>query len=259
MIEKITTAIPQLSGKRYKRRIYIYVPDSFQEDDTLRYPVLYMFDGHNVFFDEDATYGKSWGMKDYLDYTQAQVMVVGVECNHRPPHKRLDEYAPFSFADSKFGKVTGKGKVTMDWMTGSLKEFIDENYPSLPDRDNTFLCGSSMGGLMTVYGVIAYNYIFSRGAALSPSLWTAPEKISQMIRKSELDENTVLYMDYGENEFRNHPQMKQTFLSINQVLLEKDVLMTTRIVPGGEHCEACWEKQLPIVMNTLLYDGNIEQ
>ena len=30
---------------------------------------MYMFDGHNVFFDEDATFGKSWGMNDYMERT----------------------------------------------------------------------------------------------------------------------------------------------------------------------------------------------
>lgn len=43
-----------------------------------------MFDGHNVFFDSDATYGKSWGMKDYLERTDTPLIVAAVECNHNP-------------------------------------------------------------------------------------------------------------------------------------------------------------------------------
>ena len=46
------------------RLLHIYLPDDIQENET--FPVLYMFDGHNLFFDEDATYGKCWGLKDYL-------------------------------------------------------------------------------------------------------------------------------------------------------------------------------------------------
>ena len=38
----------------------------YDDDPDKRYPVLYMFDGHNVFFDSDATYGKSWGMKEFM-------------------------------------------------------------------------------------------------------------------------------------------------------------------------------------------------
>ena len=48
------------------RRLHIYLPAGYDESDE-RYPVMYFFDGHNLFYDEDATYGKSWGMKSYLD------------------------------------------------------------------------------------------------------------------------------------------------------------------------------------------------
>ena len=71
MIDSWNITIPELTGDE-PRRAYIYLPDSWEMDPDLRYPVLYMFDGHNVFFDEDATYGKSWGMGEYLDATQTQ-------------------------------------------------------------------------------------------------------------------------------------------------------------------------------------------
>ena len=69
MIEVFPVTLPRLSGKQ-SRRVYVYVPDALAADPDARYPVLYMFDGHNVFFDQDATYGKSWGMKEYMDQTQ---------------------------------------------------------------------------------------------------------------------------------------------------------------------------------------------
>ena len=47
------------------RTVHIYLPDGLARDQKV--PVLYMFDGHNLFVDEEATYGKSWGLKDYLD------------------------------------------------------------------------------------------------------------------------------------------------------------------------------------------------
>ena len=65
MIKKWNVTIPKLSGDK-SRKAYIYLPDSYEKDTTKHYPVMYMFDGHNVFFDEDATYGKSWGMYKYL-------------------------------------------------------------------------------------------------------------------------------------------------------------------------------------------------
>ena len=62
-----------------------------------------------------------------------------------------------------------------------------------------------MGGLMTLYGLLAYPEVFSRGAALSPSLWIDAEKVKAMIRHARVKRNTVLYMDYGALEFADHP------------------------------------------------------
>ena len=56
MIKKWRITIPKLSGDM-ERRAYIYLPESYKKEKDRRYPVMNMFDGHNVFFDEDATYG----------------------------------------------------------------------------------------------------------------------------------------------------------------------------------------------------------
>lgn len=93
MIKKWRLRIPELTGRK-TRRAYIYIPDEAMEDEEARYPVLYMFDGHNVFFDSDATYGKSWGMKKYMDESGLPLIIVAVECNHSPDNGRLSEYSP---------------------------------------------------------------------------------------------------------------------------------------------------------------------
>ena len=77
------------------RRTFVYLPDDWQTSGK-KYPVLYMFDGHNLFFDGDATYGKSWGMLEYMDATQTPLIIAAVECNHDPNNGRLNEYSPFS-------------------------------------------------------------------------------------------------------------------------------------------------------------------
>ena len=82
MIIKWDITIPQLSGDQV-RKAYVYLPESYEEDPERRYPVMYFFDGHNVFFDEDATYGTSWGMYDYMEESGKQLILVGIECNRR--------------------------------------------------------------------------------------------------------------------------------------------------------------------------------
>ena len=87
--------IPQLSGDQ-TRRAYVYVPQSYGEDLERRYPVMYFFDGQNIFFDDDATFGTSWGMEGYMLESEREMILVAVECN-REGSGRLEEYSPFTF------------------------------------------------------------------------------------------------------------------------------------------------------------------
>ena len=90
MVIKWDVTVPQLSGDT-PRKAYIYLPASYQKELDRRYPVMYMFDGHNVFFDEDATYGKSWGMNKYMEESGKDLIIVAVECNHQG-NNRLKEF-----------------------------------------------------------------------------------------------------------------------------------------------------------------------
>lgn len=253
MINKWETVIPELTGSE-KRNVYLYLPESYYYSEN-RYPVLYMFDGHNVFFDSDATFGKCWGMKEYMDYTNTQMIIAAVECNHSPDHGRLKEYTPFSFSDPKLGTINALGSKTMDWIVHTFKPEIDRNYRTLPDRAHTFLAGSSMGGLMSLYALLKYNAWFSKAAALSPSIWVAPQKLEQLVTDSPLAWDTTIYLDYGELELKNHPGILRQFSRLSSLLMEKGVFVNSRIIPKGTHCEASWERQIPIFMKILEYEG----
>ena len=252
MIEKFKATLPAKLSRK-PRTVYVYVPDEAEDDPEARYPVLYMFDGHNVFFDEDATYGKSWGMKDFMDETHLPMIIVAVDCNHSHTHGRLKEYSPFDFEFGDVGPIRARGKTTMNWFTRTLKPLIDEKYPTLPEREHTFIAGSSMGGLMSLYAILAHNDVYSRACCLSPSLWVAPEKVHALIEKADLAPDTVIYMDYGSREMANHEGMRPIFAAAAAQLMEKGAWVTSRIVPNGDHCEACWEEQLPFLMGTLMY------
>ncbi len=252
MIITTNITIPRLTGNQ-KRRRYVYVPDEHKTNPDARYPVLYMFDGHNVFFDSHATYGKSWGMLDFLQMENVPLIVAAVECNHNPNNGRLSEYTPFSFTDDRFGSVKAKGKTTMEWFTKVFKPMVDRHFPTLPDRKYTFIAGSSMGGLMTIYALTRYNHIFSRGAALSPSLWVNPAKLEKMIRRTKFD-HTVLYMDYGSEEFGWKQGMMKRYNKIAAAFTDSGVMLNSRIIPGGTHTEASWEQQIPYFMHILFYN-----
>ena len=249
MVKKWDVTIPALSGKK-TRTAYIYLPDYYEEDQYRRYPVLYMFDGHNVFFDADAAFGKSWGMASYMAWARKPLIIVAVECNKKG-NGRMREYSPYNFEDPKWGKIRGRGRAYMEWLVNDLKPYIDANYRTLSDREHTIIAGSSMGGLMSLYAATAYNHVFQRAACLSPSLWTSPEKILGIVESSDIKNDTTIYMDYGSEEMFNHPGNVAALMDMDRLLVTKRVNLAFRIVPGGTHSEASWEKQIPIFMDCL--------
>ena len=140
----------------------------------------------------------------------------------------------------------------MDYLVHEFKPFVDEHFPTLPERAFTFIGGSSMGGLMTIYALMAYNRCFSRGAALSPSLGFCRYDLEALIDSARIGK-TLLYMDYGSREMRRM-KTKQLFGETAARLITKGVHLDCRVVPGGNHSEESWERQIPFFLSALLYD-----
>ncbi len=254
MIKKWSMSYPAVNGVE-QRRAYVYLPTMYEAEPERRYPVLYMFDGQNVFFDEDATYGKSWGVADYLDYTDTPLIVAAVECNAGANNERLVEYSPYRFDDLTYGHFDGKGQATMSWFIHRFKPLIDQNFRTLPDRANTFIGGSSMGGLMSLYALLQYNDTYSRAAALSPSIWVAPDKLSGLVGRAKLTLARCCTWTTAPGRWATTKVSADSFcLETCSKMMIRGIHLTSRIVPGGTHSEASWEKQLPFVFHTLLYE-----
>ena len=247
MIQTFDLTSPELSGGEL-RRAYVWLPDAYDGDPDARFPVLYMFDGQNVFFDEDASFGTSWRMYDYLNAGQPDVIVAAVSCSQTG---RMAEYSPFSHENGDAGHVNARGRSTMEWLLGEFKPSIDAQYRTLPDRDNTLIAGSSMGGLMSLYAALDYNGAFSRAACLSPSLWVHPRKSLRMIERARIAPDTCIYFDYGTQEMGNHPKNTEVLCAACSALLHKGVDLTFRLVPGGTHSEESWAQRVPVMMKCL--------
>lgn len=225
------------------RTLHIYLPDNIEPEE--RFPVIYMFDGHNLFFDQDATYGKSWGIKDILDSNNQRIMIVGLECNHEG-NMRLCEFSPYSFRDKFFGKVTGLGKITIDWICDTLKPYIDSKFPTKTDRKYTGIGGSSMGGLMSVYGLAARSDIFSMGICVSPFYDHIFKKLVEDISSFKIQKKTKAYISWGRHEFHTKKQLAvgtEKNMIVTRIFSSKGVNVYPHMMVDGAHNEESWEKE----------------
>ena len=244
MIEELTVTLPAPSGMQ-ERNAYVYCPDF-----DGRFPVLYLFDGQTAFWDDRAPYGASLRLGELLNRMSAPLIVATVECDKCD---RLSEYSPFVFA-SRFGRSMGQGKQFMDWLTGTFKQQIDGTYPTRSDRAHTYLMGSSMGGLMSLFGLARYPHIFSRAAALSASLWTDPVGCEELL--DALPADARLWLDYGEVELRQHGKNQARAMRMAEKKLAGRAGCEFHIIEGGRHDEASWRARLPQVLAFLDITAN---
>lgn len=249
MIKKYEVFITPLQKRR---RIHVYLPDQYDQSQE-RYPVLYMYDGHNLFYDEDATYGKSWGFAHFLENYDKPFIMVGIECDHEG-NNRLNEYCPYELPNSYLGDIHGIGGIFMDWLCDELKPFIDSHYRTYPSRECTMIGGSSMGGLMALYSVVKYNHIFSKAACLSSAIGICMKELTAEIETASLDPDTKVYLDWGSDESRNKLGLAYATsnnLTLSHLLNLRSVQTYPRVIINGKHNEATWEKQIPIFMDYL--------
>ncbi|MBR5509822.1 MAG: alpha/beta hydrolase [Lachnospiraceae bacterium] len=240
------------------RPLHIYLPDDYADTDE-RYPVMYFFDGHNLFTDEDATYGKCWGLKDFLDTWGKKMIVVGIECGHEG-EERLSEYLPYPTVGKFLKNHTVMGGKTFEWIIQEIKPMIDREYRTYPFRKCTGIAGSSMGGLMAVYGIVHHNEYFSKAACISSAIGFCMPALMKDMKANHMNPDTRVYLSWGTNEaYGLTDQSKEDTTSrtyqwnhrVAKSVWESGATAKLYSQVGGGHCEADWEKLVPGFMEFL--------
>lgn len=222
--------IPQL-GK--KRTVRVYFPPNYASRQG--FPVIYMFDGQNL-FDNSTSFSGEWGVDETLDsinYSKGfSCIVVGI---YHGEADRIKEQTPWPNAE----KEGGEGAKMAQFIVKTLKPYIDKHYRTWPDRDNTIIAGSSLGGLMSLYMALEYPEVFGKAMVFSPSLWWSDKSFEQ-IGKFKKRRFQKLYLYAGEKESETMlpnaekalEQLKTAGFAENELILE--------VNPNGQHNEKHW-------------------
>lgn len=231
--------IPQL---KRTRRVWIYLPASYSSGID-RYPVLYLHDGQNM-FDDATSFSGEWGLDEFLDSTSLRKCIV-VAIDHGG-NKRLNEYNPYD--NDRFGK--GEGGEYAGFLARTLKPFIDTRYRTLAAKEHTFIAGSSMGGLISLYAVLQYPDTFGGAGVFSPAFWITGGKMVEEVRNKGKNLKARIYFYAGKLEGET---MVPDMLQVSDVLtaLTSSELVTV-IRDEGKHNEAAWRKEFPLFYEWLL-------
>lgn len=252
---------PQLNNKR---DLLVYLPQSHDEDTARRYPVIYMHDGQNL-FDTNTSYAGEWRVDETMTALEAEgieAIIVGIP---NAGEDRIHEYSPFADRMSK-----GRGALYLRFIVETIKPLIDAEFHTLPDKANTGLLGSSMGGLISLYGFFEHPNVFGLAGVVSPALWFGGGAIYGYVERKPHHEGRI-YMDVGTQEAGSPKKtgwlsaawrQSQSGRYVNGVRRMRDLLAQKgyregemlRYIEdnGGRHNEADWARRLPEMMRWLL-------
>lgn len=272
-----TLDIPQLKRQRTVR---VWLPPGYAEGNT-RYPVLYMHDGQNLFDRETAAYGAIWDahlaiealMKAHPERFQGAI-VVGVD--NAEGLQRLDEYSPWESSSAQIlkdlgphaGRIGGEGEAYGQFVVETLKPWVDSQFRTLTGREFTFVAGSSMGGVISLYMGARYPEVFSGVGAFSTAAWFAQDELVACLEgagslggEGASAKDLRWYLDVGTEETSNSeiPNFNQLYVdgtlacseALKRAGVNEDQLQTL-VVENAIHNERDWSKRLPEALAWLL-------
>jgi len=222
-----------------KKDVEIFLPKGYADNDSVRYPVLYFYDGDNL-FDQVIAEGTEWEVDEWINSIDSSggpsCIVVGVPSGDN----RSAEYKPYpSDQVSEDGEVFGKKHA--EWYAKGLKQWVDSNYRTKPEPEFTGIGGCSLGGLMAHYSLMTYPDVYGLGIIYSPSLWVDEAQSLDLVDAHPDLSKLRVFINSGELEtpiVEGSERLRDRLLAAG---LPKDQLLFD-IEPGEGHWHATWAK-----------------
>lgn len=233
----VSTFIIESPQLNVNKTIWVYLPSNYVNSQQ-SYPVLYLQDAQNL-FDRSTSFSGEWRIDETLDSLDLELIVIGIEHGHE---KRIDELTPFPHPEHHGGNAENYLK----FITETLKPDIDKRFRTKTDVSNTFIGGSSLGGLFSYYAVLKHPEAFGKAMVFSPSFWFS-EKIAGFTDEipGEKLNHTKFYFRSGQKESET---MVPLMCEIKQKLLSKGLKfnqVNLKTLPNGQHNEAFWGSLFP--------------
>ena len=260
------------------RPVDVWLPEGYDAATGDRYPVIYMHDGQMMFDHPTSPFA---GLDLFWDVDKAITRLVrageirpaivvsiwmaswakGARGAEYMPQKPVTDEVLQSMKEKRQGFAVEKGgeELSSDnylkFIVAELKPFIDETYRTHSDRDNTFVMGSSMGGLISAYAIAEYPDIFGGAACLSSHWpigdgaflhWLEHHLPSAGAHRIYFDRGTeTLDADYGPGQRRMDDIMRKRGYTASEDWI-------TLRFEGADHSPRAWRERLHIPLKFLL-------
>ncbi len=242
--------LPQLGNSR---RVHVLLPYDYEANPDKKYPVLYLHDGQNL-FGEGAGYG-SWRVDQKMAILASRrrhdVILVTID------HGEDQRIKEFTVEQTRMAG-RGHGRQYLKFICETLKPFVDTSFRTLSDPENTGIGGSSLGGLISIYGGLLHPHVFGRMLVFSPSLWISPKIYFDAIRFSaSVPVRAYIYGGAAESAYMvpNLERFKESLVKQQYGGHPIDVYLS--VYPEGTHEESHWSREFPRAVEWLFYGEHV--
>jgi len=224
------------------RTTRILLPAAYYKYPEKSFPVIYMLDGQNL-FDASTAFAMPWGLKEKMDQLpyHLQCIIVGVDnggvyrgSEYLPPHRhKLFRH--------------GEGDKYLDFIVHELRQKVNHHLRTLTDRENTMICGSSMGGLMSFYAATRMPSIFGKAGVFSPAFWLYP----QVLNIPNKEHNAKIYVMGSVNESKGmKATLQKTYWALKNKGYDESTFKVV-IKDRGKHNEVLWGREFTSMVRWL--------
>lgn len=225
-------------GRRH--RVRVYLPPGYEENTLKRYPVVYMQDGRNLFFPEEAFNEQVWRVDETVAALDRMSLIdkliaVGIYSDRREEEYTLPGY-------DAYGRS----------LTTELKPRIDLGFRTHPEREHTLAVGSSLGGVVSFYLGWQYPQTFRAAACLSSSFGVQDDLLARVLAEPRRD--TFYYLDSGWPNDNYEATMSMAMALIERGWRLGNDLMYL-VFPEARHDEASWAARLHLPLQ--MFGGRV--
>ncbi len=225
------------------RQIFVYLPPGYQANEAKRYPVLYLFDGANVF----VTWEIDETARVLVEASHIEPLIIVGVAHGGTQEDRTDEYTP-----TRVSGRGGKGDEMGRMLVEELKPFIDREYRTLTDSAHTGLGGTSFGGLIALHIGLRHPKTFGKLAVMSPSVWWDNGVILRSVKSLTAKPAQRIWLDVGTEEGRG---MANDAKRLRDALTEKGWALDSDLYyfedKRARHEDIAWALRAPKVLRFL--------
>jgi predicted alpha/beta superfamily hydrolase len=264
----------QTENELLPRDVDVWTPAGYPVSGVT-YKALYMHDGQMLFDSTNSWNHQEWMVDERLQelMDEEKILPTIVIAVHNSEERFVDytPLAPLAYItdttysdllDIRTNGLTPKSDAYLEFLVQTVKPYIDSNYAVSGKREDTFISGSSMGGLISLYALMAYPEVFGGAACLSThwplSLEVEDERftlayIDYMRNRLPFKEKAKLYFDHGDQGLDSRYPALQA--RVDSFFYNNDtwgIDYVSKAFPGDDHTERDWSERLEIPMTFLL-------